>query len=80
MVRSLLSYMSSPEEKSVVLRATQEFLSGRRLSITVMEAFGCEDKALGLELDHETENCAVEVYKNVGVGRAEEKEGRRGMT
>lgn len=52
--------MSSPEEKSVILRAAQEFLSGRRLSTTVMEAFGCEDKALGLELEQETENCSVE--------------------
>lgn len=59
-VSSLLSYMSRPEEKSVILRAAQEFLSGRRLSTTVMEAFGCEDKALGLELEQETENCSVE--------------------
>lgn len=38
--------MSSLEEKSVILRASQEFLSGRRLSTTLMEAFVYEDKAL----------------------------------
>lgn len=37
--------MGSWEKNAVILRAGQEFLSGRRQSATLMEAFGHEDKA-----------------------------------
>lgn len=70
--------MGSLEKKAVILRAGQEFLSGRRLSATLMEACGHEDKARrrlsdGLGLDEETADCSEgEVSRNA------EMEGRRG--
>jgi hypothetical protein len=38
--------MGNLEENAVILRASQEFLSGRGLSATLMEAFVHEDKVL----------------------------------
>lgn len=63
--------MDSLEKSVIVLRAGLEFLSGRRLSATLTEAFGCRDKALTdcldrLGLDEEIANCSEEeVFRTV---------------